>query len=171
MTWSFRTNGDFIDLIHIDNTSLHSELLVKSLHNTSRSVYWSLTEDESVITFIVDGSRFENVSITEIDFNGTPMDSQDDFETEITELFPGLQGGGDSGDPSYLVYVALISQSDTDAPTVDAELENTFNSEFTYSYISPGRYRISNVDIRSTFNGALGNSDLFKTPIEIRKYI
>jgi hypothetical protein len=100
MTYSFRTNGNFIDFVHTDNTSLQVENVLKSLHNTSRCVDWGLPEDGTRIDFTVDEVKFHNILITEIDFDGTAMNSQDDFETGITAMFTGLEGGGGS---SYLV--------------------------------------------------------------------
>jgi len=94
MSFSFRTNGNYIDFVHTDNTSLAVESVLKSLHNTSRCVSWSLPEDETRITFTVDEVQYGNVLITDIDFDGTAMNSQDDFETGITAMFTGLEGGG-----------------------------------------------------------------------------
>lgn len=198
MTYSFRTNGNFIDFVHTDNTSLLIESVLKSLHNTSNCVTWSLPEDTTRISFVIDDIRVDNFPLSEIDFDGTAINSQDDFETGIIAAFPGLAGG--SSGSSYLVYTALITQSDTDPPTVDVVLENTLGEVPSYSYLSPGIYRISitsvttdncvpfispkgdsthdakiyalsgAVDIRSTYNSTKGDGDLFKTPIEIRVY-
>jgi len=116
MTYSFRTNGNFIDFVHTDNTSLQVENVLKSLHNTSRCVDWSLPEDTTRITFTIDEVEFKNVLITEIDFDGTAMNSQDDFETGIIAAFPGLAGSGEEGGSSYLVYNGLMNG--TTLPTI-----------------------------------------------------
>lgn len=107
MSLSFRTNGNFIDFVNIDETVLHVETTIKSLHNTSRCIDWSLPEDISKITFTIDEVKYENVPITDIDFDGTPMDSQDDFETGITGMFTGL------ADVPYTLLV--LSQAAYDA--------------------------------------------------------
>lgn len=112
--YSFRTNGNFIDFVNIDSTSLAVENTIMSLHNTSKCIDWSLPEDTTRINFVIDEVHYKNVLITDIDFDGTAMDSQDDFETNITAMFPSL-GGGSSGS-SYLVktyaeLVALIGSS------------------------------------------------------------
>jgi len=57
MTYSFRTNGNFIDFVHTDNTSLTVESVLRSLHNTSRAVDWSLPEDTTRISFKVNDKR------------------------------------------------------------------------------------------------------------------
>lgn len=93
MRWSFRTNGDYIDFVHTDETSLAIESVIFHLHNTSRCIEWTLPSDTTRITFIIDGRKYENILITDVDFDGTAMNSQDDFETGITAMFEGLAGG------------------------------------------------------------------------------
>jgi len=106
MTYSFRTIGDFINFVHTDDTSLHVENVLKTIHNTSRSISWSLPEDETRISFILNGDEYNDLLITEIDFDGVAMDSQDDFETGIIAMFPGLAGGStSSGATTY--YLAI----------------------------------------------------------------
>jgi hypothetical protein len=97
MTYSFRTNGNFIDFVHTDNTNQAVESVLRSLHNTSRAVEWSLPEDETRINFTVDDLDYRNILITEIDFDDVAMDSQDDFQTGIEAMFPGYAGGGGGG--------------------------------------------------------------------------
>jgi hypothetical protein len=92
MSFSFRTNGNFIDFVHTDNTSLAVESTIKSLHNTSRCIDWSLPEDTTRISFTIDEVKYSNIPISDIDFDGTVMNSQDDFETGIEAMFPGLAG-------------------------------------------------------------------------------
>jgi hypothetical protein len=141
MTYSFRTNGDVINLIHTDNTSLQVENTVASFHNTSTAISWSLPEDENRISFFINTIEFLNILITEIDFDGTPMDSQDDFETQITAMFPGLAPGTPGGDGSApLVYKADLSQSGTDAPVVEAEFINTIGA-IVWTRTGVGVYR------------------------------
>ncbi len=141
MTYSFRTNGNFIDFVHTDNTSLQVENLLKSLHNTSRSVSWSLPEDITRISFILNGDEYNNLPITEIDFDGVAMDSQDDFETGIVAMFPGLEGSGGSPVALYLVYTAVLNQSGTSAPSATV-LENTIGTVSSYDYNNVGSYQI-----------------------------
>jgi len=138
MTYSFRTNGNFIDFVHTDSTSLQVETVLKSLHNTSRCVDWSLPEDTTRIDFTIDEDKYKNILITEIDFDGTAMNSQDDFETGIIAAFPGLAGSGEEGGSSYLVYTSLLSQTGTNAP-VATVLENTLG-EVVWTYVSAGVY-------------------------------
>lgn len=47
--------------------------------------------------------------------------------------------GGDSR--PYKVYIALLTQSGTNAPSVTV-LENTTKYEFTYAYLTPGVYNV-----------------------------
>lgn len=97
MSLSFRTNGNFIDFVNTDATSLQVETVLMKLHNTSRCIDWSLPEDTTKISFTIDEIKYSNIPISEIDFDGTVMNSQDDFETGITGMFEGLAGGGSGG--------------------------------------------------------------------------
>lgn len=160
MIWSFRTNGNYVDFIHTDETDLHEEILVHRLHNTSRCIDWSLPVDTTRISFTIDETRYENVSIYDIDFDGTAMNVQGDFETGIIEMFPGLAGGGEGGgvesltagdasisvggtatEPTvklpYLVYVALLSQSGEDDP-VATVLTNTLSDVIVWNRDAQG---------------------------------
>lgn len=136
MRWSFRTNGNFIDFVHTDETSLAVESTIVSLHNTSRAVSWSLPEDTTRISFTIDEVKYSNIPITDIDFDGTAMNSQDDFQTGIEAMFPGLAGGGAA---SYLVYTAYVNQDGTSAPT-DTDLENTLGGAVVWSRNNTGVY-------------------------------
>lgn len=141
MTYSFRTNGNFIDFVHTDNTSLQVESVLRSLHNTSRAVSWSLSEDTTRISFKVDDIEVKDFPISEIDFDGTAMNSQDDFETGITAMFTGLDGGGGGGS-SYLVYTAFLMQTGTDTIT-SVELQNTIDVPLSLSNFGTGAYLLS----------------------------
>lgn len=94
---SFRTRGNFIDLVNIDNTSLQVESVLMSLHNTSKAIDWSYGDDTTRISFTIDDAAYDGVLITDIDFDGTPMAAQTDFKTNIETMFPGLAGGGAGG--------------------------------------------------------------------------
>lgn len=145
MRWSFRTNGNYIDFVHTDETSEAVESTIFHLHNTSRCVSWSLPSDTTRINFTIDETKYSNILITDIDFDGTAMNSQDDFETGITAMFTGLAGGGGgvtsvtAGDASitvggtateptvklpYKIYTGLVLQSGTDVPA-KTDLQNT----------------------------------------------
>lgn len=91
---SFRTRGNFVDFVHTDNTSLEVESVIMSLHNTSKAVDWSLPEDTTRINFTIDDISYDNILITDIDFDGVSMTAQTDFKTNIETIFPGLAGGG-----------------------------------------------------------------------------
>lgn len=93
MSLSFRTNGNFIDYVNTDATSLNVETVIMKLHNTSRCIDWSLPADTTKISFTIDEVKYSNISITEIDFDGVVMNSQDDFETGIEAMFPGYSPG------------------------------------------------------------------------------
>lgn len=141
MSLSFRTNGNYIDLISIDDTTLHKETLIKRLHNTSRCVQWSLPTNTNRITFTIDESKYEEILITDVDFDGVSMNSQDDFETGITEMFPGLAPGeGSPGGSSYLVYHFQVMQNGTDLPEV-LVFENTLGSTVVWTREAAGQYR------------------------------
>ena len=130
MTYSFRTNGNFIDFVHTDSTSLQVETVLKSLHNTSRCVDWSLPEDTTRIDFTIDEDKYKNILITEIDFDGTAMNSQDDFETGIIAAFPGLAGSGEEGGSSYLVAsVELTDAQIKNLPTLGLRLSRLLAQE------------------------------------------
>lgn len=116
MIWSFRTNGNYVDFVHTEETSLRDEEIVFHLHNTSRCISWSLPEDTTRISFTIDEVKYSDILITDIDFDGTAMNEQADFATGIEAMFPGLAGGGEEGG-SYLVYTALLTQAGTANPT------------------------------------------------------
>jgi len=146
MTYSFRTNGNFIDFIHTDNTNQAVESVLRSLHNTSRCITWSLPEDTTRISFVVDDIRVDNFLLTEIDFDGVAIDSQDDFETGIIAAFPGLAGGS-SPSSSYLVYTALLTQTGTDAP-IEVFKSNTIDNSAVWQYGDVGYFFMdTNLDL------------------------
>jgi len=120
MTYSFRTNGNFIDFVHTDNTSLQVESVLRSLHNTSRAVSWSYSDDENRINFKVDDLDIRDFLISEIDFDGTAMNSQDDFETGITAMFPGLAGGSEVA--TYQIKTILTDDQIKALPITPVEL-------------------------------------------------
>lgn len=122
MKWSFITDGNYINFRHTDETDLHIQQIIHRLHNTSRCIDWSLPIDTTRITFTIDESKYENISIYDIDFDGAVMNVQGDFETNITAMFSGLAGGGSS---SYLVYTALLNQDGTPNNPVPTILGNT----------------------------------------------
>lgn len=93
---SFRTRGNFVDFVNTDATSLQVETVLMSLHNTSKAVDWSLPEDATRINFTIDDLIYDNILITDIDFDGVTMTAQTDFKTNIETIFPGLAGGGGS---------------------------------------------------------------------------
>ncbi len=137
MSYSFRTNGNFIDFVNIDSTSLSVETIIMSLHNTSKCIDWSLPEDTTRINFTIDELKYSNLLITEIDFDGVVMGSQDDFETNIETMFPALAGGGSL----YLVYRAIMSQDGgATAPTEDYLIENTLGGTLVWGYSQTGVY-------------------------------
>ncbi len=135
MALSFITNGDYIDFINTDDTSLQVETLIKRLHNTSKAITWLLPEDTSIINFVIDGVRYEQTPITSIDFDGVAMTVQADFKTGIEAMFPGLAGGGSS----YLVYTALFTQASTSNPVV-TELQNTLGGAVVWTRTGLGQY-------------------------------
>ncbi len=51
-----------------------------------------------------------------------------------------------AGDSPYTVISQIISQTGTSAPTVDAELENTTGTTFTWLRFGGGIYRIQAAD-------------------------
>lgn len=122
MKWSFRTSGNYIEFVNTDETALHVESVVHRLHNTSRCIDWSLPTDTTRITFTIDESKYENILITDIDFDGSVMNEQADFETGITAMFTGLAGGSGGGVESVTAVDASISIGGTATnPTVAAK--------------------------------------------------
>lgn len=142
MKWSFRTSGNYIEFVHTEETSLMDEEVVFRLHNTSRCISWSLPVDTTRMSFTIDEVRYENILIADIDFDGSVMNEQADFETGITEMFPGLAGGSsEGGSSSYLVYVAFLTQNGGN-PAVPTILENTLGGEPVWSMDGTGENTI-----------------------------
>lgn len=61
------------------------------------------------------------------------------FYEKINEIIDYLNGIGKSGDGSYKKYVALLTQSSTNAPTV-VILENTLDGTIVWTRDSAGSY-------------------------------
>lgn len=162
MRWSFRTNGNYIDFVHTDETSEAVESTIFHLHNTSRCVSWSLPSDTTRINFTIDEVKYSNILITDIDFDGTVMNSQDDFETGITGMFAGLAGGGGGGVESvtagdasitvggtateptvklpYKIYTARLTQAGTSNPVATVLGGNTIG-EIVWTRNDVGQYQ------------------------------
>lgn len=64
------------------------------------------------------------------------------YFSKINEIIDYINGNGKSGDGSYKVYTALLTQSGTDAPT-SIILNNTLGITPTWSYIGTGSYRLT----------------------------
>lgn len=162
MTYSFRTNGNFIDFVHTDNTNQMVESVLRSLHNTSRAVEWSLPEDETRINFTVDDLDYRNILITEIDFDDVAMDSQDDFQTGIEAMFPGYAGGGSPGGAVGIDDVLAEEQALTGNRIVDLD-----GNSLSFDHDGNNMLRLSPLDdngqsiLLSTSGGTtLGNGSL-----------
>lgn len=138
MSLSFRTEGDFRHLINIDDTSLHVETILWRIHKTSRSIGWIFSEDTTRISFSVDNITYDNILVSDIDFDGVAMDSQDDFITGISAMFPAYDTSA-QGAASYLIYTAMFQQTGTDAPVVTV-FENTLGGNVVWSRDSEGNY-------------------------------
>jgi hypothetical protein len=116
----FITNGNFIELWNLEdsgvpnvnNPNYYKRLF--NLHNTSKCIDWSLPSNTNLITFTIDETKFPEIPITTIYFDGVAMNSQDDFETGITAMFPGLAGGSPGGS-SYLPEVLGSYESNAEA--------------------------------------------------------
>lgn len=152
---SFRTNGDFIDFVNIDNTSLQVETIIMSLHNTSKAIGWSYDRDTTRISFRIEDISYGGILISDIDFDGVTMTEQADFKTNIEAMFPGLDGGGSSG---YLVYTALLTQAGTDAPVATVFGDNTIGG-IVWTRLAAGQYN-------GTLTGAFTLNKTFIPPFD-----
>jgi hypothetical protein len=52
----------------------------------------------------------------------------------------------------YKSYVAIVSQSGTNAPTIDTLLENTLGDTITFTYANEGEYYINSANNKFTSN-------------------
>jgi hypothetical protein len=52
----------------------------------------------------------------------------------------------------YKSYVAIVSQSGTNAPTIDTLLENTLGDTITFTYANAGEYYINSANNKFTSN-------------------
>ena len=78
-------------------------------------VNFQLAEDGSIISGITIGNvNYPASAFTDVQVDGVAIVDQADFDIQIAKVFPD-EGGG-SSTPGYLEYVALLSQSGTDAP-------------------------------------------------------
>jgi hypothetical protein len=75
-------------------------------------------------------------------FTGAWLTDVKHYFTKINEIIDYLNGDGKSGDGSYKVYIALLTQSGTNAPTAIV-LKNTLDEVPQYSYDSTGYYYIN----------------------------
>lgn len=125
--YSFITDGNFIIfretddvpfVIAADKRSTYEHEVFK-LHNTSKCIDWNLTEDTTKITFTIDETRYEDILLSSIDFDGDVCGVQQDFIDGVQGMFENLSGGGSPGGSS-LNYAALFSQEDaTSHPTIN----------------------------------------------------
>lgn len=72
-----------------------------SFHKGSRSIEWRYTKDGDLF-FSFDEVEHHIKDMSDIEFNGVPLSSAADFETQIKALFPGYAGG----DGSNTIYSA-----------------------------------------------------------------
>lgn len=123
--YSFITDGNFVIFKYTEDHFPNYEHEVFKLHNTSKCIDWVLPEDTTLITFTIDETRYENVPLSSIDFDGEVCGVQQDFIDGLQSMFENLAGGGqEGGGLGYLVYTALLTQSGTSAPAATV-FENT----------------------------------------------
>jgi len=129
--YKFTTSGDYI--VFSDGVSP-----VVTLHNTSRDVEWRYDSTGGMI-WEIDGKKFQTDDVANIEFDGVACNSQDDFQTGIEAMFPDFAGGGVGYPAGTKMYLALLSQSSTDAP-VATVLVNTLGGTVVWTYGTAGNY-------------------------------
>jgi len=75
-------------------------------------------------------------------FTGAWLTDVKHYFTKINEIIDYLNGDGASGDGSYKVYTALLTQTGTDAPVAET-LNNTLGFIPSYTYSAVGQYVIN----------------------------
>jgi hypothetical protein len=134
---SFTTRGNFIDFKYTEDVYPYQVHLVLTLHNTSKCITWGYGETATNIDFKIDDLIYNEIPISSIYFDGVVMANQAAFKTGIEAMFPGLAGGGVGS--SYLSYVALLTQSGTDAPVATVQDGNTIGN-IVWARSVPGEY-------------------------------
>jgi hypothetical protein len=119
--------------------SVYYEHDVFKLHNTSKCIDWLLPEDTTKITFTIDRTRYENILLSDIDFDGSTCGVQQDFIDGLQAMFENLNGESSSSS-SYLVYTAHLTQSSTDAPVATEFGTQTIGGTITFARTQMGRY-------------------------------
>lgn len=107
------------------------------LARASNCIAWRFDETGDLFFDVYDQQyivKAENISDVVID--ETPLAAASDFPDAITAVFTGIGSGGGS---SYLVYTALITQSDEDAPTAIV-LQNTLSGAIVWTRSDVGAY-------------------------------
>jgi hypothetical protein len=119
----FITEGNFIRIKDGDND-------FRLLHKTSNCINWTVTDK---IDLSIDEVTFDELSPSELTFDGVAASTTDGVINSLKGMFTGLQAAK--------VYRALLTQSGTDAP-VATVLENTIGT-ITYDYDSAGSYGLN----------------------------
>jgi len=73
-------------------------------------------------------------------FTGAWLTDVKHYFTKINEIIDYLNGDGKSGDGSYKVYIALLTQSGTNAPVPTILVNTIGNIKWTYSGPGQGTY-------------------------------
>lgn len=106
------------------------------LARASNCIAWRFDETGDLFFDVYDQQYIVKAeNIAEVVIDGVPLAAASDFPDAITAVFTGIGSGG----ASYLVYVALLSQTGTNAPTA-VVLENTLRSDVTWFYSAAGQY-------------------------------
>ena len=131
-TYNFVVDGSFVNISGVANT--HARL-----HNSSQAIEWYY-DGTGDLVFSIDDAPYLVKDMSDVIIDGVTLTDPSEFETNIKLIFPGYASGGGVGYPAGTkIYMALLTQSGTDAP-VATVLQNTLGGTVVFTYSGAGDY-------------------------------
>ena len=131
-TYNFVVDGRFVNISGVANT--HARL-----HNSSQAIEW-FYDGSGDLVFSIDDAPYLVKDMSEVIIDGVTLTDPSEFETNIKLIFPGYAGGGAGFPAGTKMYLALLTQSGTDAP-VATVLQNTLGGTVVWTRAGVDSYR------------------------------